>query len=33
VHSKLQIRASALSGGRSQSQHSQLGLISSMAPS
>lgn len=33
VHSKEQIIASVDSGGRSQSQHSQLGLNSSMAAS
>src|ERR1700684_2995391 len=31
VHSKLQMRASGLSGGRSRVQHSQLGRSSSMA--
>jgi hypothetical protein len=31
VHSKLQMRASELSGGRSRLQHSQLGRSSSMA--
>jgi hypothetical protein len=31
VHSKLQMRASGLSGGRSRLQHSQLGRSSSMA--
>jgi hypothetical protein len=31
VHSKVQIRASALSGPRSRSQHSQFGRSSSMA--
>ena len=31
VHSKVQMRASALSGDRSTSQHSQLGFIISMA--
>lgn len=30
VHSKVQIRASVLSGGKSRSQHSQLGLNSSI---
>jgi hypothetical protein len=33
VHSNVQMRASSLSGGRSRSQHSQLGLSSSMAAS
>jgi hypothetical protein len=30
VHSKVQMRACALSGGRSRSQHSQLGFNASM---
>jgi hypothetical protein len=33
VHSKVQIRASAASGGRSLSQHSQLGLSFNIFPS
>jgi hypothetical protein len=33
VHSKLQMRASGLSGGRSRLQHSQLGRSSNMASS
>jgi hypothetical protein len=32
VHSKEQIMASVLSGGRSRSQHSQLGRNSSIGP-
>jgi hypothetical protein len=32
VHSNVQIRASALSGGKSRSQHSQFGLSSSILP-
>ena len=33
VHSNVQMRASVLEGGRSRSQHSQLGLISNMRSS